>query len=392
MGLYRSMAGTVRVSVTSADIPGLLAVFARENIPLMNVVPDGDLDIQFEVFRENYRKVREICKNRGDSLMIRGKNGVYWLGKSLLKRPVLMLGCFLLLLFLLWLPTRVFFVRVEGNSVIPARKILAAAEECGIGFGANRRQVRSERMKNLLLEAVPELQWAGVNTYGCVAVISVREKTMQEQEAREYRVSSIVAACDGIIVSATATGGNLLCAPGQAVMEGQVLISGYTDCGLTLRATRAEGEVYAETMHHITVLSPAECIGRGDVTENNSFYSLVIGKKRINLWKDSGKRDTTCGRMYEEYYITLPGGFRLPVALVKETVTIYQTETAVCAPQDAMADFAGEYLLTRMIAGTVQNGRESVVLLGDVYRLDGIYLCREMIGREKAEEIGDYNG
>lgn len=37
-------------------------------------------------------------------------------------------------------------------------------------------------MKNALLSAIPELQWAGVNTYGCRAVISVRERTLPERK------------------------------------------------------------------------------------------------------------------------------------------------------------------------------------------------------------------
>ena len=37
--------------------------------------------------------------------------------------------------------------------------------------------IRSEKVKNSLLQRIPQLQWAGINTDGCVAVISVREKT-----------------------------------------------------------------------------------------------------------------------------------------------------------------------------------------------------------------------
>ena len=392
MGLYRSLAGGVRVHVTSADIPGLLAALAKKNIPVMEMVPEGDLEIQFDILRGDYRKVREICENRGDSFAIHGRKGIYWTGKGLFKRPVLLVGTVCILLLLFWLPTRVLFVRVEGNSTVPPRRILATAEECGICFGASRREVRSERMKNALLEAVPELQWAGVNTYGCVAVITVREKTVPEETQQEYAVSSIVADCDGVVISATATKGSLACKPGDAVTKGQVLISGYTDCALTIQATQAEGEVYALTMRRITVIAPAAYAQRGETTENYTSYSLIIGKNRINLWKDSGKRDTTCGRMYEEYYITLPGGFRLPVALVKETVSAYRTETVEASPEGAMADFAGDYLLSLLIAGSIETRQDSFSRQGDVYLLESTFLCTEMIGRQKAEEIGDLHG
>lgn len=395
MGLYRSLAGLVRIAVTSADIPGLLALLTKRDIPVLDGAGDGELSLQFTIYRQDFRKVRDICEKRGDALKIQGRNGLYWLGKGLLRRPVLLVGMLLLLWLMLWIPTHVFFVQVEGNSAVPARLILAAAEESGICFGASRREVRSERMKNALLEAVPELQWAGVNTYGCVAVITVREKSITEEQRAEYAVSSIVSACDGVIISATATRGSLLCQPGQAVIKDQILISGYTDCGLTIRASQAEGEVYARTIHEMTAISPAEYTQRGDKTERAVAYSLIIGKNRINLWKDSGKVSTTCGRMYEEYYITLPGGFQLPVALVKETVTTYETVTAEVSPEAAeaaMSEFAGDYLLSQLIAGSIENRTEQIDRDGDVFVLEGTYLCTEMIGRQKAEKIGELHG
>ena len=392
MGLYRSLAGLVRVSVTSADIPGLLAVLAKGDIPVLDGAGDGELDMEFTIYRRDFRRLRKICEGRGDSLKVSGRWGLYWLIKGLGKRPVLVVGMVILLWLMLWIPTHVFFVQVEGNATIPDRLILAAAEESGIRFGASRREVRSERMKNALLEAVPELQWAGVNTYGCVAVITVREKSVTEEERVEYAVSSIVAGCDGVILSATATSGSLLCQPGQAVMAGEVLISGYTDCGLTIQATRAEGEVYARTIHHVTVISPVEYQKRGDVTRKSVSYSLIVGKNRINLWKDSGISGVTCGRMYKEYYMTLPGGFQLPVALVRETVTEYETEAVEVLAEDAMEKFSGEYLLTQIIAGSIESRVDRFLLDGDVYRLESTFLCTEMIGRQKAEEIGDQHG
>jgi sporulation protein YqfD len=150
-------------------------------------------------------------------------------------------------LLTIFLPTRVLFIHVEGNSTVEERRILEAAQECGIRFGASRRQVRSEKMKNRLLEKVPELKWAGVNTSGCTAVISVREQPVQEQRTGYTGISSIVAACDGRITSCTVTKGNGLCAPGQVVQKGQLLISGYLDCGICIRVTGAEGEIFAET-------------------------------------------------------------------------------------------------------------------------------------------------
>ena len=395
MGLYRSLAGQLRMEITSADTPGFLDAMYKADIHVMDAEPEEELILRFTLRREDRKKVEALCEKRGDSLKCIGHRGLYWLGKRLLRRPVLLVGMALLVYLMVWIPTHVFFIQVEGNSGVPERFILEAAEKSGIRFGASRREVRSERMKNALLEAVPELQWAGVNTYGCVAVISVREKSIAEPSEQEKIVTSIVAASDGVILSATATAGSLLCQPGQAVVEGQVLISGYTDCGLSIQATRASGEIYARTMHMFTVIAPAEYMTRGDVGSKSIRYSLLIGKKRINLWKDSGISGATCGRMYDEYYITLPGGFQLPVALVKETVTEYECETVSRIPENAeaaMMEFAGDYLLTQLIAGNLETSHAAYSRKGAADVLEVTFLCTEMIGRQKAEEIGAIHG
>ena len=396
MNLWNSMAGMVEVELTSADPEGTLASAAENHIAVFSVTRVEPLVLRFRVFRRDVRALKKLCEKRGDRLDLVRTLGIYWTAKRLFTRPLLMLSLCLVFFLTLYLPTRVLFVRVEGNSTLPDRQILEEAEALGIGFGASRRGVRSERIKNALLGAIPELQWAGVNTRGCTAVISVRERTAEETEQnRKNRVGSIVAARDGVIVSCTALEGTPKCVPGQAVRQGQVLISGYTDCGICIRAAWAKGEVYARTRREITVVAPSEWAERMEQTGSAVRYSLILGKKRINLWKGSGIWDGSCGRIETEYPLVLPGGFQLPAALAVEKLTFW--ETVPGAPeegtvQEELKAFVGAYLASQMVAGKILGGSESVFSRAGGYVLTGQYDCLEMIGRERAEEIGENHG
>lgn len=392
MGFWKSVAGLVEVEITSADIAAAFQTINVSGIPVYHVKQTGNLTSRFEIHRRDYQKLSALTKKRGEKLRICRKTGLYWSVKKLVKRPVLLLGLAILLGLIFILPTRVLFVQVEGNHAVPDNRILAAAEECGISFWASRREVRSEKMKNALLSAVPQLQWAGINTYGCFAVISVREKAESAAVQTEKQVASIVAARDGLIESITVTRGNALCTIGQVVREGQVLISGYKDCGIYIQATRAEGEVYGKTYRNLDTLTPSVYKKRGDVTQVKQKFSLLVGKKRIILWKDSGIWDTSCGRMYEEYYITLPGGFRLPLAFVRETFTfneMCEIDTEQAAAENLLTAFADDYVSAQMLAGQILRKSESVFLEDGVYCLKGQYLCLEMIGRVRTEQIGE---
>ena len=376
--------------LTTADPASALASLSCRNIPVFQISYLDELTVAFLIRGRDLSAVKQWASSRGETLQLRKKRGLLWQLTTLKSRKLLVSGFLLWLCFVLWLPGKVLFVQVEGNKTVPAQKILSAAEECGIRFLADRREVRSEKMKNSLLSAIPQLQWAGINTKGCVAVISVRERLPETKTKASITVSSIVALRDGVIDSCTATKGNLLCAPGQTVNSGQVLISGYTDCGLYLRATQAEGEIYALTNREIRVLSPQNAVYLSHPAETKRKVSLIIGKKRINLWKDSGIWPTTCGRIYEEYYVTLPGGFSLPCAIAVDTCEIRQTEQGESASaQASLQEVAQQYLLQQMIAGQIVSSREEVSETEETRLLSGRYICREMIGRVQQEQIGE---
>lgn len=390
MRLGNQLSGSMDVELTSADIAGALSAMSDAGIAAYHTAQQDDLTVRLTIRRGDFKTLARMAERRGENLRVLGRYGLYWLVKGLLGRPVLLVGMAILLVLVTFLPTRVLFVQVEGNVNIPSKLILEQAELCGIGFGASRREVRSEKMKNALLGAIPELQWAGINTAGCVATISVTERSQMEQEAEKPGVSSIVAAQDGIIREFTVLKGNGLCRVGQAVQAGQVLVSGYTDCGICIQATRAEAEIYAETQRSVTAVTPDAGTVRGERVRQEKKYGVLIGKKRINFYQDSRILDGSCVKMYSESYLTLPGGLQLPVAIVEEVWTYYDRWTGNASQEQAQAvlqRFSEQYLPSQMVAGRVLSWNETVSQVPGGFQLNGQYACLEMIGREQSEEI-----
>ena len=384
-----------RAEVTTADIPGLLSLLTNSGIELRDVRNTDSLHIRFLIKGSQLQALHAIANKRGVGVRVPGRGQKGSRLRMLHKRPVLTLGLIALAALTLFLPTRVLFVRVEGNHLLSQREILDSAAECGIRMGVSSSSIRSEQVKNRLLQEMPLLQWVGVNTRGCVAVISVRERSTEEAMPHEPMISSMVAARDGIIASCTATRGSLLCSPGQAVSAGDVLISGYTNCGIVLRAGSAAGEIYARTLHKVTVAAPLdweETDGNG-ITEKK--ITLIIGKKRINFYKDSGILGTTCDKMYTQYVLTLPGGFQLPLTLVVEHSKYFEEETVTTQIRDVSSlamDTAKEYLLDQMIGGQILSSNCRQEDADGLLLLRGEYQCMEMIGRIRSEEIIQKHG
>ena len=395
MNFFHSIAGMIRLELVSAAVDRTIHILNAEGIVLLEYHLLDPLTARFRISRKDLDRTRKICDQLGGTIRIIDRSGLYWTIHSLFKRPVLLAGIAAVSACYLYIPSRILFVKTEGNVVVPTKKIIEEAESCGVRFGTSRKEIRSEQVKNGLLEKIPELQWVGVNTFGCVAVISVRERHIALPKTDPWCVSSLYASRDGYILTATATKGTLMVQPGSTVKAGQLLISGYTDCGITFRAEHAEGEVFAQATRDLTLITPLEAVQIRPSGVIRKKISLLLGKKRIFLWKDSGISMGSCGRMYEEYYITLPGGFSLPAALCIETYPEY-----VCGPDirssdslhQRLTDAAQNYLNQQMIGGTILGVQERFTVKENVLSLSGTYICQELISRVRMKEIGEMNG
>ena len=61
-------------------------------------------------------------------------------------------------------------------------------------------------------------------------------------------------------------------------------------------------------------------------------------------------------------------------------------------PQNQLQQFSEGYLVRQMVAGQILQKRQFFSESKDLYRLEGSYVCSEIIGKERREEIGVRNG
>lgn len=385
----------IKVEITSADLTSLLWQLSNCGITLFELKQSGDLSAIFSVKESDFSILEELVTRRADSIRIIKRSIVRQAFRSIGRRSVFLFGITVLLLLAIYLPTRVLFITVEGNITIPTQQLIQKAEECGIRFGASRKLVRSEQAKNSLLNHIPQLQWVGVNTQGCTAVISIEEKTPEYAMDGQKVVSSIVAQQDGIITDLTVRSGNPMCHVGQAVQEGQILVSGYTDCGLMVQAVQSDADIMAQTIRKMDIITPTNSIRRVDKRREDKIFVLQIGKKLIKLHNGSGISDGSCVKMYSKKYMELPGGFQLPIALITVEYIHYSSVPVLMSHEQGSAlltSGARREVLNQMVAGCIL--QEDTVMISEdgCYRLVGEYTCTEMIGKTVHEESFYTNG
>ena len=371
MELWWRIRGWTRLRLTSADCAGYLRRISGE-MKLGDITAPDELTAEFTLCSTG---VKGLLDRYGEELTVIGSGGLPALAMGLWGWRRLVVCILLLGVLTVLLPERVWFITVEGNNTVPTRLILERAAACGVSFGAKTGEVRSEQVKNKLLFEIPDLRWAGVNTSGCRAVITVAERQM-EDGAAEPVPGDLVAAGDGVVSELILHRGTALVKPGDAVHAGQLLISGMTDLGICTRADRAEGEIWGLTRREIRVSLPPQTVGRRETGGVVRKFSLRIGKKSVNFLNDSGILHGTCVKMRTVNYLTLPGGFRLPVALVTDTYFLCETESRTREDTDWLAGTARRTVLEQLRGGSIL--KEAFTQEGA--GLTAVFECREQLG------------
>ena len=88
--------------------------------------------------------------------------------------------------------------------------------------------------------------------------------------------------------------------------------------------------------------------------------------------------------------MTLPGGLKLPIYLVTETLRIFESGNGRLSEDHAkqmLIDYARDRTSGAMIAGQILHEDFTCTNSGGVFILRGDFECREMIGKKVKAEI-----
>ena len=380
----------VQIRITAADPARILSLLAENNISIHNTVVRDLLTVDICINEFHYPTAERLFISNDIRYIVTGKPGILWCVRYFIKRPVLVVGLLIFLITAITLPNRILFFRVTGNQQIPSDQILCHADEAGMKFLSKSSLVRSENIKNQLLTRIPQLQWVGITTSGCVATIHVRERSdWDETNSIRGASSTIVAACDGIVSDLIIHSGTPLVHIGQLVNSGDILVSGYTNFGQTIKVGNANAEAFAYTKRNFLSYTIKPILKHGKKGGRYICYKLKLGKKVINLCNHSRISDASCVKMYECNYCYFPGGFRLPIAFIKETWIEYQVDPVTALPDTVpqwLPVYMRNYLQDQTIAARILQESYQWEFAGDYGQLSTIYSCHEMIGRLKYEE------
>lgn len=383
--MVNRLRGQVRIRAESAFPERVLNLCGARELSFWDVEWESPTAFTCRLSRRDWHALRLAAKNLDCTLTVVGREGAPYFLFRFRNRQPLLIGLTLCAVTLFISSFFVWDFAVEGNETVPTEEILRVLEKNGVRLGAFGLALDGEDIRNHVLLDIPELSWITVNVSGCRANVQVRERIPVPERVDRRDPANVVARRAGLVLKVQAMDGVTCVQPGTAVAEGQLLISGVEDTDTVgARILAGMGSVTARTWHTLTAAIPLEADQKQYTGEEKTFFSLIIGTRRIKFFSNSSIEGEEYDKITLRHPISMLG-LRLPVALAAETCRFYETVPVSRTP--AEAERIGGEVLTEYLESLVEPyGSVSSTLCASRQR-DGVLLVT--LSAECVEEIGE---
>ncbi|MCD7884314.1 MAG: sporulation protein YqfD, partial [Lachnospiraceae bacterium] len=233
--------GYVRIRITGASYDRFLNICAYNEIRLWNLLP-ADHSYEAFVSKKDFWRLKEIVRKSHTRIRIVGRYGFPFFVHRYRARGACLAGAFAAILFMAWLSAHVWNISIEGNLSQTDDVILEYLQHEGISHGMWKNQVDTSLLSDQLRNYFTQFSWVSCELEGTCLTIYVKEGvsgTMMDSENSELQteksLNGIAAAKSGTVISIYVRKGQAAVLAGDAVEEGELLVSGlipiYNDDG-----------------------------------------------------------------------------------------------------------------------------------------------------------------
>lgn len=399
MGLREYILGTAIYTLKGADPEGCLNRFNGEGISVWNIQRQDALSLSFTTWAGKDRQILALSEKAYCQGACIQKMGLKEDLTKLLHRPFLLFSVLSAILLSFLMEGLIWKVHIDAGDRETAGEIRYVLMDLGVGVWSKSKAADPQKLRYALLNRIPELSWVAVNPKGGKLTVLALPKEEQE-EGTDSTPGNLVAVRDGVITESVVLEGMSLVKVGQSVQKGQILVSGIEDYGLYLKAVQAEGEIYGQTWHCGTLVTPSQRTEKRYTGRSWEEINLLFGRKFINLSGSSSILGGSCDKMIDTKQLSLPG-CPFPLYLQRVTYREYTTQLLPMPREEAKDLLCRSWeacLLSSMVAGRVEETDSECFEKGGLYILQGESICHELLSRpmslEPPEEGADpeWNG
>ena len=222
----------------------------------------------------DYRRLRRAAARTGTRVRHLRQRGAYVAARPLKKQSGLLTGAVLALAVYMVLAARVWVIDLPSGDPTLVSQVEQCLEKANVRRGVPIRDIDVAAVRMAAVTDVPALHALGLSFEGCVVHVEWR---LQEEELAkpDETPANVIAAADGVILSAQVTAGQSMIRVGEAVVEGELLVCGAVETERETLFRHATATVIARTEREVTVTA--------SLTETEEAYGRVIAQPTLYM-------------------------------------------------------------------------------------------------------------
>lgn len=356
--LWHLARGQVRVRVTGASLTRFLNLCAAKELTLRRMERTAWDEMYATLSIADFRALRRYMGRTGCRVHIVQRCGAPFMAARLRPRVALWGGLAVLALLCWVITAHIWSIQTKIDPVLDQDEVIAQLDALGVRIGARISKLDTRSIRWKMMQMQPDMTFLSLNVQGNSLTIEAHGVERPEEKVDQETVTKVVAACDGVIKTVRALEGQPVVQAGDAVQQGDTLISGLvppTREEGEYRLAHARGTVEAYTVHQVTAARALETESKTYTGTVRRQYALVLGNHRLNLYIGSGIDGGTCDKIIETRTLRLSDSVVFPVSLVVQTYVFYER-----TPQTVSVEQVRVEMLSRAL-GDVAAGMDGTV-------------------------------
>ena len=300
--------GYYTVTVEGLDTESFLNYLIRNKIYVYNVNRMEKSKIQFNIDRNNYKKLKKIHRSNKFKIKVKKQTGIPFIAKRIYTYRGMVICAIISLIILMstsQFVTDVYITAPEGIDKTALKKELYIQ---GVKPGVYKKSIDRKIVRENIMGKFKQIAYVSINVKGTNIFVNITKKDESQNSDENSNYCNIIAQKDGIIEKIVPRSGEAIVQEGDIVKKGDVLINGAN--------TTAQPEVWAMTFYEAKKTSNYIDIKNQRTGNKKNVYTISLYDKKYKILRNIKYRDYEIENNIKELRI---GDYTFPVKITVST-------------------------------------------------------------------------
>ena len=300
--------GYYTVTVEGLDTESFLNYLIRNKIYVYNVKRMEKSKIQFNIDRNNYKKLKKIHRSNKFKIKVKKQTGIPFIAKRIYTYRGMVICAIISLIILMstsQFVTDVYITAPEGIDKTALKKELYIQ---GVKPGVYKKSIDRKIVRENIMGKFKQIAYVSINVKGTNIFVNITKKDESQNSDENSNYCNIIAQKDGIIEKIVPRSGEAIVQEGDIVKKGDVLINGAN--------TTAQPEVWAMTFYEAKKTSNYIDIKNQRTGNKKNVYTISFYDKKYKILRNIKYRDYEIENNIKELRI---GDYTFPVKITVST-------------------------------------------------------------------------